>query len=114
MVMTAMELVQAAKKTIKEVSVDEANTMIANGSIALDVRETAENEAGNIPGSHHIARGVLEFKIASNEAFEDKNASIVIYCRSGGRSALAARALEQMGYVNVCSMEGGYDLWSQS
>ncbi|MFT7234796.1 MAG: rhodanese-related sulfurtransferase [Methylophagaceae bacterium] len=114
MAMTAMELVQAAKKTIKEVSVEEANAMIANGSLALDIREPAEFEAGNIPNAHHIPRGVLEFKIGANKAFEDKNTSVVIYCRSGGRSALAARSLEQMGYMNVCSMEGGYDLWSES
>ncbi|MBT3506029.1 MAG: rhodanese-like domain-containing protein [Piscirickettsiaceae bacterium] len=114
MAMTAMELVQAAKKTIKEVNIEEANNMIANGSIALDIREPAEYEAGNIPNSIHIPRGVLEFKIAGIEAFEDKNKSIVIYCKSGGRSALAARALEQMGYMDVCSMAGGYDLWSES
>lgn len=114
MAVTAMDLVQAAKKTIKEVSVDEANSMIAKGSLALDIREPAEFEAGHIPNAHFIPRGVLEFKIGGNPAFEDKNTSIVIYCKSGGRSALAAHVLEQMGYMNVCSMEGGYDLWSES
>ena len=114
MTMSAKELVQAAKKVIKEVNIDEANAMIAEGSIALDIREPAEFEAGHIPNAIHIPRGVLEFKIDGHEAFGDKNKSIVIYCKSGGRSALAARALEQMGYMSVCSMDGGYDLWSES
>jgi rhodanese-related sulfurtransferase len=114
MAKTAMELVQEAKKTIKEVNIAEANTLIANGSIALDIREPAEFEAGNIPNSIHIPRGVLEFKIGGIDTFEDKSKSIVIYCKSGGRSALAAIALEEMGYEDVCSMAGGYDLWIES
>ena len=63
MAMSAKELVQAAKKVIKEVNIDEANAMIAEGSIALDIREPAEFEAGHIPNAIHIPRGVLEFKI---------------------------------------------------
>tara|TARA_R110002111_G_scaffold98184_2_gene151506 strand:- start:1608 stop:1955 length:348 start_codon:yes stop_codon:yes gene_type:complete len=113
MTVTAMDLVKEAKKIIKEVNVDQANAMIANGSIALDVREVAEYEAGHIPNSIHIARGVLEFQITDHDKFQDKDASIVIYCRSGGRSALAAIALEQLGYTDVCSMAGGYNLWSE-
>ncbi len=113
MTVTAIDLVKEAKKTIKEVSVEQANEMIADGSTALDVREVAEHEAGHIPNSVHIARGVLEFQITDHEKFQDKDASIVIYCRSGGRSALAAVALEQLGYTNVCSMAGGYTLWSE-
>lgn len=112
MAKTAVDLVQEAKKTIKEVNVDEANTMIAEGSIALDIREVAEYEAGNIPNSIHIPRGVLEFKITDHPDFQDRDASIVIYCRSGGRSALAAVALESLGYSTVCSMAGGYMAWS--
>ena len=113
MTLTAIDLVKEAKKTIKEVSVEQANTMLAEGSIALDVREVAEFQAGNIPSSVHIARGVLEFQIGNHEKFQDKDASIVIYCRSGGRSALAAIALEQLGFTDVCSMAGGYMLWSE-
>ncbi len=112
MTKTAVDLVQEAKKTIKEVNVDEANDMIANGSIALDIREGAEWDAGHIPNAHHIPRGVLEFKITDDPNFQDRDASIVIYCRSGGRSALAAKSLESLGYNNVCSMAGGYIAWS--
>lgn len=110
---TPMDLVNEAKQIIKEVDIDGANALIADGAIALDIRETAEFDAGNIPNSHHIPRGVLEFKIGAHDAFQDKDAPIVIYCKSGGRSALAAVALTQLGYSNVCSMAGGYDEWVQ-
>jgi len=113
MALTAVDLVQEAKKTIKEVNIEEANAMIANGSIALDIREPAEYEAGNIPNSIHIPRGVLEFQITDHPSFQDRDASIVIYCRSGGRSALAAESLEKLGYTNTCSMAGGYLAWAE-
>lgn len=114
MTMTAMDLVQTAKKTIKEVTVEQANAMIAKGVPAIDIREPAEVEAGHIPNSLPIPRGVLEFQIANHEILQDKSAPIILYCRSGGRSALAAQSLEQMGYTNVSSMAGGYTLWSGS
>lgn len=113
MTLTAVDLVQEAKKTIKEVNIEQANAMIANGSIALDIREPAEYEAGSIPNSIHIPRGVLEFKITDHPNFQDRDASIVIYCRSGGRSALAAVSLEKLGYTNTCSMAGGYIAWAE-
>ncbi len=113
MALTAVDLVQEAKKTIKEVNIDQANTMIADGSTALDIREPAEYEAGNIPNSIHIPRGVLEFQITDHPSFQDRDASIVIYCRSGGRSALAAKSLEKLGYTNTCSMAGGYTSWAE-
>jgi len=115
MAMTAIDLVKEAKKTIKEVSVEQANTMITSGgSIILDVREVAEFEAGHIPNTVHLSRGVLEFKICDHEKFQNRDAPILIYCRSGGRSALAALALEKLGFTDVHSMAGGYELWSQT
>ena len=113
MALTAVDLVQEAKKTIKEVSCEEANEMIANGSIALDIREPAEYEAGHIPNAIHIPRGVMEFQITDHPSFQDRDASIVIYCRSGGRSALAVKSLESLGYTNTCSMAGGYTAWAE-
>jgi|TARA_B110000967_G_scaffold77105_1_gene79717 rhodanese-related sulfurtransferase len=114
MVMTAIDLVKEAKKTINEVSVEQANRMITSGSIVLDVREVAEFEAGHIPNTVHLSRGVLEFKICDHEKFQDRDAPILIYCRSGGRSALATIALKKLGFTDVHSMGGGYELWSQT
>ena len=112
MALTAMALVQAAKRTITEIDTHQANKMLAENSIALDVRELLEYEAGHIPQAQHISRGMLEFMIANHPDFQDKTSSIVVYCKSGGRSALATATLQQLGYSNVHSMLGGFDAWS--
>jgi len=114
MSMTAKDLVQQAKQTIEEVSIEQANALWADGALALDVREPAEFEAGHISNAHHIARGLLEFKIGGHEGFQNKDAKVVVYCKSGGRSALAASTLKQMGFSDVVSMAGGYDEWAAS
>jgi len=113
MAKSAMELVQAAKSVIDEITIDQANIMLSSGSIALDVRELLEYETGHIPNAHHISRGMLEFMIATHPKFQDKEASIVVYCKSGGRSALATATLVQLGFNNVQSMLGGFDGWSE-
>lgn len=113
MTKTAMDLVQAAKATITEISVDQANSLLANDSIALDVRELLEYETGHIPNARHISRGMLEFMINNHPDFQDKSKSIVVYCKSGGRSALATATLQQLGFTKVHSMLGGFDAWSE-
>jgi len=114
MTKTAMDLVKSAKQTISELDVSQAQVMLDNNSIALDVREHAEFESGHIPNAHHISRGVLEFKISDHESFQDKQQAIIVYCKTGGRSALATVALEQLGFTNVHSMLGGYDAWLET
>ena len=109
---SAMDLVQEAKAIITEVNVEQANKMLAEGSIAIDVRELLEYETGHIPNARHISRGMLEFMIGNHPDFQDKNTSIVVYCKSGGRSALATSTLQQLGFTNVYSMSGGFDVWS--
>jgi len=86
---TTMDLVQEAKASINEVTIEQAKTMFSEGSIALDVRESLEYETGHIPNAKHISRGMLEFMIGNHPDFQNKNASVVVYCKSGGRSALA-------------------------
>lgn len=110
MAITTADLVSLAKQTITEISTTQALTMLINNdSIALDVRELLEFEMGHIANSRHISRGMLEFKITSHPDFQDKDSSIIVYCKTGGRSALAAASLEQLGYTNVYSMQGGFD-----
>ncbi len=85
-------------------------------AVLVDVRETVERDGdGGIPGSVHAPRGLLEFHAdpespAYNDALrvEDR---IILYCGSGGRSALAAKTLLDMGYENVASLGGGYAAW---
>lgn len=111
MAKTAMDLVQAAKAVIQEVSVSQAQQMLNEDSIALDVREPGEYAAGHIDDAVHIPRGLLEFSIANHPEFADKTQSIVVYCKSGGRGALATATLQQLGYTNAVSIIGGYDAW---
>ena len=113
MLQTTMDLVQAAKSMITEITIQQANDMLSSGSIAMDVRELLEYETGHIPSARHISRGMLEFMIGNHPDFGDKNASIVVYCKSGGRSALATATLQQLGFTNVHSMMGGFDVWSE-
>jgi len=113
MAQTTMDLVQAAKAAITEINIEQANDMLANGSIAMDVRELLEYETGHMPNARHISRGMLEFMIGNHPDFQDKTSSIIVYCKSGGRSALATATLVQLGFTNVHSMVGGFDLWSE-
>ena len=113
MAKSTMELVQEAKACINEITIEQAKTMLSQGSIALDVRELLEYETGHIPDARHISRGMLEFMISNHPDFQDKAVSMVIYCKSGGRSALATATLQQLGYTNIYSMLGGFDEWSE-
>mgnify|MGYP000559021249 CR=1 FL=1 len=108
---TAMDLVQEAKSVITEVTVSQAKALLSTGSIALDVREVAEYSARHIADAHHIPRGLLEFTIGANPHFQDKSAAIIVYCKTGGRSALATKVLQDLGYNNVTSLQGGFDAW---
>jgi len=112
--MTAMELVANAKQNISEVTVAEAKQSLADHLI-LDVREPAEFAAGQLPNAVNIPRGVLEFQIGNHPSFTGQSdAKIIVYCQSGGRSALATESLHKLGYSNAISLAGGYKAWSES
>lgn len=108
---TAQDLVAAAKQKIREISVDEAGAAIQNASLLIDVREPAEFQQGHLAGAINIPRGMLEFRMGSTPALEQRDQTIVLYCKTSGRSALAAVALQEMGYVDVVSLTGGFDAW---
>lgn len=111
MTMTAMDLVAEAKRKIREVSVAEAQASLGQ-VLVLDVREPAEYAAGGLPGAVNVPRGVLEFKIDGHPAFQDKqDADILVYCLSGGRSALAVETLQKLGWSGTVSLAGGFDAW---
>ncbi len=108
---SAMDLVLAAKSRIQEVALDNAETAIRDAAVLVDVREADEFAAGHIPGAVHMSRGLLEFKMTANPALAARDSKVVVYCKSGGRSALAAAALLDMGYLSVQSLAGGFDSW---
>jgi rhodanese-related sulfurtransferase len=111
---TLQELVKNARKQITEVSPEEAQQRIENGAVALDVREAEELAEGHIPDAAHIPRGFLEFKAGDHEALQSKDTPICVYCKAGGRSALATQALEQLGYTNVVSIDSGFEGWKKA
>lgn len=113
MSVTAQELVSAAKQQITEIDVATAQKRLNN--LLLDVREPAEFAAGHLPGAVNIPRGLLEFKIDSHPDFQGRQqADIVVYCQTGGRSALATQVLNQLGYGGAVSMAGGFKAWTES
>ena len=108
---TAHDLVAAAKAQIQEIPVDEAEQAIRAADVLIDVREADEYQAGHIPGAIHASRGVLEFKLSSTPALTPRDLKVVVYCKTSGRAALAARAMHEMGYLQVQSISGGFDAW---
>ena len=103
------ELLQQAKAQIREVDTAAGEQLLAEGWTLLDVREPDEYEQGAIAGSVHIPRGQLESSIENRAA--DRSTPLVAMCAGGVRSAFAAVTLEQMGYTDVVSMDGGFNKW---
>lgn len=110
---TFADLSNEAKSRIREISADELSAKLTDASdwVLIDVRENDEFRAGHVPGARGIGRGVLEYHIA--EEVPDTETEIVLYCRGGNRSALAADSLQTMGYTNVRSLRGGWREWTQ-
>jgi rhodanese-related sulfurtransferase len=107
-------LVADAKSQVDEIDIDTLITQRQHNPklIVIDVRENEEWDAGHIPGAIHINRGILERRVS--EVIPDTHQTIVLYCSSGGRSALGAQALQKMGYDNVYSLEGGFTAWQKA
>jgi len=106
---TFRDLLSSAKSEIVEISTDEAAERIAAGHLVLDVREPDEYEEGALEGVIHIPRGHLEAQIENRIA--DKSLPVVIYCAGGVRSAFAAKTMQELGYEQVASMDGGFGRW---
>ncbi len=104
------ELINDAKRRIREVAAADVREMQARGQpvVYLDVREQNEWNLGRLPRATFLPRGTLETTI---EQRVPRDATIVVYCASGNRSALAADTLQQMGYRDVASMAGGFRAW---
>jgi len=108
-----------ANASIDSMPVAMALEMIEDDDVMfVDVREGQERERGHIPGSVHVPRGFLEFMADPESPMHKPNLSedktLVLYCASGGRSALAAKTLQDMGYLKVCSLVGGLAAWQEA
>ncbi|MEE9279411.1 MAG: rhodanese-like domain-containing protein [Myxococcota bacterium] len=115
------EAVKAAKQQLENLSVAElAKELRSGGDLLLaDIRELQERvELGTIPGSKHVPRGMLEFWADPQSPYfrdwfsEDRRT--VLFCAGGQRSALAAKALSDMGFTNVAHLETGFGGWKES
>lgn len=109
-----LKLVERAKRTVRECTTGEVKARLDRRESFhfIDVREDEEFARDHAAGARHIGRGVLERDIES--LIPDRQADIVLYCGGGYRSALAAESLGQMGYTNVCSMDGGIRAWREA
>jgi rhodanese-related sulfurtransferase len=107
-----LRLVAEAKTRIREVSpADVQRLRTAGDPIELiDVREEEEWRQGHAPGARHLCKGIIERDI--ERTVPDRDAQIVLYCGGGFRSALAAEALQRIGYARVASMDGGWRAWT--
>ncbi|WP_019375048.1 rhodanese-like domain-containing protein [Melaminivora alkalimesophila] len=103
---TALELVAAAKACIREVSIDEAEQAASQADVLIDVREPDEYRQGHLPGAVNMPRGLLEFQLSSNPACQSPDLDVVLYCKTSGRAALAARTMQDMGlHVVSCGKQ---------
>lgn len=105
-----LELVNEARSRVKEVHASEVPAILQRQPQArlIDVREESEYAAGHIRGAEHIGKGVIERDIEARHP--DKSSTLLLYCGSGFRSALAADNLRKMGYENVINVDGGWRL----
>lgn len=120
MARTATDMVTEAKGRIENLTVEQAAEEIEGGeALLVDIREPDERETtGAIPGAVTAPRGMLEFWADPTSAYHreefDPGRRIVLHCASGGRSALAAATLQELGYTNVAHMDGGIKAWKES
>ena len=109
-----LKVVNDAKSQIREVTVVETQARMRQDPDVklIDVREDHEWEAAHAAGAVHLGKGIIERDIENT--VPDKSTEIILYCGGGYRSALAADALQRMGYTNVFSMAGGWKAWQKA
>jgi rhodanese-related sulfurtransferase len=117
MATTVKQLMEAANAVVPKITSAQAREMIAKGNtLVVDVRDAPELEkSGKVAGAIHHSRGMLEFRADPESPYYDKNfvkdKTIIVYCASGGRSALAGKLLKDMGYSQVFNM-GAFKDWA--
>jgi rhodanese-related sulfurtransferase len=116
---TVKSLLEAANSAVPKVSAAEAKQMIdAGDAVVVDVRDSAEVEkSGKVPGALNISRGMIEFKADADTPYHEpklqKDKPVILYCASGGRSALAGKTLKDFGYEKVFNL-GAFKDWAEA
>src|SRR5258705_12297537 len=113
------EMLAAANGSVPAISPQDAKALIERGqALVVDVRDGLEIQStGKVQGAKHVARGMLEFRADPESPYFDKafdrDKTVIVYCASGGRSALAGKTLQDMGYKDVRNL-GGFKSWADS
>jgi rhodanese-related sulfurtransferase len=113
------QMMEAANAAVPKITPAQARDMISKGNtLVVDVRDAPEVEkSGKIAGAVNVSRGMLEFRADPESPYHDKNFSrdktLILYCASGGRSALSGKVLKDMGYTEVYNV-GGFKDWAES
>jgi rhodanese-related sulfurtransferase len=117
MATSVKQMLEAANAAVPKITPDQASEMIEKGNtLVVDVRDAPEVAAsGKVAGAVHVSRGMLEFRADPDSPYHDKNfdkdKTVILYCPSGGRSALAGKVLKDMGYDKVYNV-GGFKDWT--
>lgn len=117
MATTVKDLMAAANAAVPKITPEEARTLMAAGALVVDVRDAPEVEkSGKVAGAVHVSRGMLEFRADPASPYHDKafskDKTVIVYCASGGRSALAGKTLKDMGYTDVRNL-GAFKDWAE-
>lgn len=109
-----LKLVNDAKSRVKEIDITGYKKMVASADphVLVDTREESEFAAGHVKGALHLSKGIIERDIETK--VPDKSAKLILYCGGGFRSALVADNLQQMGYTNAISLDGGWRALKES
>ena len=113
------QLMEAANAVVPRITPEQAREMMAKGNtLIVDVRDGPEVEkSGKIAGALHVSRGMLEFRADAETPYHDKNfdkgKTVIVYCASGGRSALSGKVLKDMGYAHVYNL-GAFKDWAEA
>lgn len=118
MATSVKQMIETANAAVPRVTPAQAREMIAQGALVVDVRDAPEVEkSGKVMGAVHVSRGMLEFRADPESPYHDKKFDrtkpVIVYCASGGRSALSGRTLKDMGYDQVYNL-GAFKDWAES
>lgn len=118
MTRSVKQMIEAANAEVPRITPDRARELIGQGALVLDVRDAPEVETtGKVLGAVHVSRGMLEFRADPDSPYHDKKFDrakpVIVYCASGGRSALSGKTLKDMGYGEVYNL-GAFKDWAES
>jgi rhodanese-related sulfurtransferase len=118
MTSSVKQMIEAANAVVPRITAARARELIGQGALVLDVRDAPEVETtGKVQGAVHVSRGMLEFRADPESPYHDKTFDrakpVIVYCASGGRSALSGKTLKELGYGEVYNL-GAFKDWAES